>query len=479
MEHINSERLNKIRQENIKLTDAEMILEEYEKDEISRKRIALLRQKVASLDWDNDYEVTVDGKKVKVSDLAVLFLHEYASGIVGITEGAEAEYKYSEVINQLTNMVGKFRLEGLYDEKDDMVYNYRKNIESPKDKVVDIQNGRIPGKLAGAQGFDYYETDENGNIIDMKKLVALFKTLEIEPDLNRVRHVVFHEWTHAMEATKKKSDSSKLLTDDTQDKDVKQAHEFRKSDGKVFVNSGRKYYNYEVLDGGIGIVYTGLATREYKDFSEKTDGVGMHNQITEGWVEVISRDIMEYLGIGGFVDYGKYPKHVRVANAVMDEEGRNEAITQFLRDSSVLIERYEGVDIEGRDGLHFLSDYIDRPESEKSFELFPKLAQELKLSREQCEGIKCMRFLSEAKISDRAREELRNAILEGLDDENLREKANTGVDIILDVLDTERETEGLFIGRFLTRLKDKEKIKSQKVQDVEAKQSDDVDYDFV
>ena len=479
MEHINSERLNKIRQENIKLTDAEMILAEYEKDEISRKRIALLRQKVASLDWDNDCEISVDGKQVKVQDLAVLFLHEYASGIVGITEGAEAEYKYSEVINQLTSMIGKFRLKGLYDVKDDMVYNYRKNIDSSKDKVVDIQNGRIPGKLAGAQGFDYYETDESGNVIDMKKLVALFKTLEIEPDLNRVRHVVFHEWTHSMECTKKKKDTSKMLTDDTKDEEMKKAHEFRKSDGKVFINNGRKYYNYEVIEGGSGIFYTGLATREYKDFYEKPDGVGMHNQITEGWVEVISRDIMEYLGIGDFVDYGKYPKHARVANEVMNSEGRREAITQFLRDSSVLIERYEEIDIDGRDGLHYLADYIDSPVREKSQDLFPKLAQELCLSREQCERIICMRFLSEAQISDRSKEELRSVVLEQIHEEDKRKKASDGVDIILDVLDTERETEGLFVGRFLSKLKDKEKIKSQKLQDdIGITQSDD-GYDFI
>lgn len=82
MEDITSQRLEEVRRRYSKLTDAPIILAEYEKDEEARKRIAFLRQKVSELDWDIDYiGQDSNGNNVEVKDLAILFLHEYASGI--------------------------------------------------------------------------------------------------------------------------------------------------------------------------------------------------------------------------------------------------------------------------------------------------------------------------------------------------------------------------------------------------------------
>lgn len=383
---------------------------------------------------------------------------------LGITQGASQPYSYEEVVTQLTNMVGKFRLGRLRENTDGDIYNYRKTSTSPFDRIVEIQSGVIPGRLPGAQGLEYYVKDENGNEVALKEAVTLYDTLKTEPNLSRVRHVVFHEWTHAMEKTIRQTDDAEILTDVVQgDEQKRKFYEHYLSDGKVFLNQGRQFLNSEKLENGLGILHTGLATREIVPVSEqRPEGIAMHNQITEGWVEKIAREVMKHLGLEHEIDFGKYRKHTRVAEQVMEAEGKTENITQFLRDSAVLIERYERTNIDGRDGLHHLAEYVDKGPNLPSESLFPAVAERLNLTPEQVERLTCLKIWSETELTEASISELKKIFFENLENVDFATASNANTDInnILESYKSDLSNERELVGRFVTAL---EKQESKKV----------------
>jgi hypothetical protein len=384
-------------------------------------------------------------------DITTLFLFEYVMSIEEITQNSNIGYTNEEVLKQLTDIMGKFRLSKLDREKDSDISIYRKTQDEKPKYVVDIQDGKEEGYLAGAQVFTYYE-----NKSDLKAIVALFDTLTTEENLNRIRQVVFHELTHTMEITKK--DEKTILFDDVRgDIDKKVEYDKVRSDGNVFLSSGKKYLNYEVMETGPSIFYTGLATREKVPPSSKnTSGIVMHNQITEGAVELVSREIMQTLGIADDIDYGKYSAHVRVVGRVADKYGNEEFISQFLRDSSVLIKEFETIQVKEQDGLHYLSNYVSDSfigvtKMVKSERPFPNLARRMRLPKEKINKIRSLKFWSSTNLTDEIKDELYEEYLKKMPEESKTEYKEELANMVTEYEESLAD-EGKFVEEFTNKL---------------------------
>lgn len=457
MENINCEELKIFRKKHKKLSNVPRILEKYEEDQDYREIINQIRDIVSKMDYDNSY-TGKDGKgrDVDVKDITVLLLFEYVMSLEEMTKNMPNGYSHDEVLEQLTGVMGRFRLGKLNLEKDRDVKIYAKTrdeqLEPPK-YVLDIQEGIVEGKLASAQCYSYYEHDENGNKIDFKKLVALYETLQKEPNLNRIRQVIFHEWNHCMEITRKK-EAEKMFDDVGNDTTKKYDYYRVRSDGNIFFSGGKKYLNYTVLDDDLGIIYTGIATREKVPITERNrEGIIMHNQITEGTVEYISREIMKTLGVEEDIDYGKYAGHVRVTQKVAEKYGKVEYITQFLRDSSELIKQFEEIQINGEDGLHYLSRYATQlyegdTEVQRATRPFKSLAEKTQMTEKEIENVQTFRVWSESTLTEDMKKVIFNIFL----NQNPTQEEIEEIRVAIEDYEASLKHEGEFISKFTDRM---------------------------
>jgi len=151
-----------------------------------------------------------------------------------------------------------------------------------------------------------------------------------------------------------------------------------KVNGRIFRNNLKK------ADGKVYSI--GLVTRELGDNAEKyaTNKNGpkrlMHNQITEGMVELISRKIMEEI-LGKDIarekiDMSRYLPHTKVAQCIMNAYGEDDVISTFLTNSSDLLLELENRRIGNRDALHYMSDFIN---DQMYYGLIPEYSPRTKL----------------------------------------------------------------------------------------------------
>lgn len=324
--------INKI---NISLQDIDL--------ETKIPKIDVIREKIDNhLDWDKTLP-EFKGKYEQPEVLAML-LYEYSTGLENLTEG---KISYKNVIEKMSSLMGKMRF-GKWNENDS-------NVKYCNVPVTNPEYRENTGKGFGAQTIEYIEDNKlqmaaiaydnnEGNGIDLS-------------DINDLRHTFFHEWTHIMEL----------------DKVVGSKEQFVNIDSRTYCNSEEKE-NGEVWGNG-------LTTREYGENAEKyaehIDKQGrkriMHNQITEGMVELISRKIMEET-IGKnetnkVIHKERYSAHTKIAQSIIDAFGEDYVISTFVSNSQQLVSKLEGINIDNRDALHYMSDFVNDQNYEQ---LIPK-----------------------------------------------------------------------------------------------------------
>jgi hypothetical protein len=219
------------------------------------------------------------------------------------------------------------------------------NVKYDNMSVTDPKYRETKGRGFGAQTIDYIENDKLQNAIiayDENSGNGIDLT-----DINDLRHTFFHEWTHVMEL----------------DKLVGEKEDFVTIGDRTFRNNEKKE-NGEAWG-------TGLSTREYGENAEKyahnKDEQGrkriMHNQITEGMVELIARKVMEQTmgkdAADKVIHKERYFTHTRIAQSIMNAFGEEDTIATFVSNSQQLVNRLENINIEGRDALHYMSDFIN------------------------------------------------------------------------------------------------------------------------
>ena len=316
--------------------ELEDLLEEYSKDidendEEGRAKIDVIRELLQDKDWE--YELNQNGENIGF--INELLIYEYSTGIEKLTGG---RVNYRDVATKLTSIIGKLRF-GKWQEQDS-------NVKYDGMSVTDEEYRQTVGRSFGAQSIDYIDEDNN-----FKMAVIAYDKNEGDgidfSNINDIRHTFFHEWTHIMELDRVKANEETEVT----------------IDGRVFKNNEKKA-NGEIWG-------TGLVTREYGENAEKyaggTDCNGnkriMHNQITEGMVELIARKIMSELigkeNLSKAIDEERYVPNIKVAQILMNTFGEEELISMFTSNSQELIKKLENIKIEDRDALHFISDFVN------------------------------------------------------------------------------------------------------------------------
>ena len=268
-------------------------------------------------------------------EILTFLLYKYTTGLAKLT--GDSKYGYQDVVKKLTGILGKIRF-GEWKSNDN-------NLKYDNMSVTDVNYRKTKGKKFGAQAIIYIEKDQ------LQKAVIAYDNTQGEginlDSLDDLMHTFFHEWTHVMELDKLNENSNERVQ---------------------ILN--REYSNNIEMENG-EVWGTGLSTREYgqnaDNYAENEDEHGkkriMHNQITEGMVELIARKVMVN-AIGQeqaekVIDKARYFPHTKVAQAIMDGLGEEEVIKLFITHSQELVMKLESMQIEDRDALHYMSDFIN------------------------------------------------------------------------------------------------------------------------
>ena len=301
------------------------LLKRYSSDideEEQRPKLDIIREIIEQNDWDMAPRSNINGKNK--ADVTLLLLYEYSTSLEKLTGG---KVSYKDVLNKLTTYMGKLR------------YGDWKSIDSDvKYDDLSVTSQEFKEKLKNRFDAQVATIDTNGGAY--KKALILYDINEFGinsgvncRDINDLRQTMFHELTHIMEISKSKENEE-----------------------EYFVAESRRYRNSKKESDGI--YFTGVFTAEFDNLADVyAKGRIMHNQVTEGFVENISRKILECIGEKA-KDPNRYFHAVKISQDVMDVYGQQDVITSFVTDSSTLIKELEGSGKEDDDFLHIASDKI-------------------------------------------------------------------------------------------------------------------------
>lgn len=335
--------------------ELESLLNEYSQDidlsdENKRSKLEIIKKITKNKDWDN---FDIEGNKEY--GLTQILLYEYSTSIEKLTNG---KVSYKQVTEKLSNLMGKLRY-GKWKEQDS-------GIKYGEISVTDSVYRKNEGKEFGAQTIDYIDANNQ-----LKMAVIAYDRNEGKginfKDINDIRQTFFHEWTHVMELDKIKTNQETEVS----------------LNGRIFKNNEKKQ-NGEIWGEG-------LVTREYgtnaKLYATNVDAIGnkriMHNQIDEGAVELIARKVMgNVLGeerAKKVIDSKRYYPNVKVIQELMKAGGEERFITLFTTNSQKLISMLEKINIEDRDALHYMSDFVN---DETTQGMIPKYSPKTNLYKE-------------------------------------------------------------------------------------------------
>lgn len=311
----------------------------------------IVHDKIDSGDWD---------KSIRGQDdtLVENLLYEYSSSIEKLTEG---KITARQVIDKLSKNMGKLRFGDFKSDIDDGILYDGLSVTSDDYKI----KCRIDTHF-GAHALTY--KDKNG---EDKSAIVLFDDKQEKnidgvnqklsgidlQDLSDIRGTIFHEWTHVMERCFIKS--SELTKDDI-------IHEEGNS---VYINSmlspGLSKNEYEdyvnnidtLLQEDTEIPFGGISTIELNDKKNPNKRI-MHNQISEGATEFISRKVMETLG-EQVKHPDRYSEQVKMIGKIFEGRGLAEYLTMYLTKPHKLIRKLENEKVQNKNMLHYISDYIN------------------------------------------------------------------------------------------------------------------------
>ncbi|MDD2376644.1 MAG: hypothetical protein PHD15_02670 [Clostridia bacterium] len=283
--------------------------------------------------------------------LTKMLLCEYAMAIENLSN---VQLKAKFVIDKLANQMGTLRY-GDFKKKQDDNIKYDKNAVTSNKYTTQC---RVESNF-GAHTISYEENDKI-----QQDAVVLFDDKQTLKDgtklsgidfsnLSDIRHTIFHEWTHVME---------KCLVER---KDLKENIIYRQGNS-TYINSllsadltMNEYQNYidNIFLSNEAILFGGISTIEI-NLEKNPNKRIMHNQISEGCTEYISRLVMEE--VGDTVEHPeRYSKQVEIAKKVFTSRGLEDSLKDYLTCSNKIISELESCSIDGKDLLHYMSDFIN------------------------------------------------------------------------------------------------------------------------
>ena len=305
-------------------------------------------------EWDKGIEGDTE-------DLLSILLYDYSTSIEKLTDG---RILAEEVINKLSSELGRLRLGDFKKGIDDLVYYG--DISVTSDEYKEKYRKRYGGFGAHAPTY----IDEDGKI---KTAIALFdknQTIRKKSFLNLkqklsgidlsnlsdVRQTLFHEFTHVMER-------SLIKTSELDKNDI-----ILKENNSTYINSAlspdlelEEYLEYinnidERLKEESLIPFQGLTTIEIRKTKDGPKRI-IHNQITEGVVEYITRKILQELG-EKINDSDRYSLQVRIVEDLFEERNFAEYLTKYFTKPHKIISEFENIKIKDTNLLHDIGNNI-------------------------------------------------------------------------------------------------------------------------
>ena len=296
------------------------------------------------------------GVEEQSSELTQLLIYEYATSLEAITHGKlSAEF----VVEKLASTMGTFRFGDFKEGQDDNIrYDNRPVTSESYKKLCRIDNH------FGAHQVDYDENGKHQYSVVMFDRNQEYQTADGKvhklsggklESLDDIRQTIFHEWTHVMEKCLVKT--SELNVSDV----------IQTRGDSIYINTYlspdldmEEYKQYiqnveQMLATQDEVLFGGISTIEINE-RKSPDRRIMHNQISEGATELISKKIMQHLGRP--IENGRYGQQADFVEKVFSSMGMDTGIATYLTSSNKIISYIESKNHDGSDILRAADSFI-------------------------------------------------------------------------------------------------------------------------
>ena len=310
----------------------------------------LVDKKVQEGKWDK-------GIDDESEDLTQMLIYEYATSLEKITKG-KVSAKF--VVDKLSKQMGKMRY-GEYKKglDEDVTYD---NVPVTSKEYTEMC--RVKSNF-GAHAPTYMEDGkekcaivlfDNNQQYDYNGKPVTLTGIDLS-NLSDVRGTAFHEWSHIMEKCFIKAS------------DLKKEDIIYKEGDSTYINAClspdltmEEYKDYianvdNLLQSDEEVMFGGISTIEINERKSPNRRI-MHNQISEGATELLSRLVMKEVG-DEVIDPTRYENKVKFVEKVFKSQGIDEAVATYVTDSRALTRELEDKKINGQSLLHYSSRHLD------------------------------------------------------------------------------------------------------------------------
>lgn len=310
----------------------------------------LVDKKAREGKWDK-------GIDEKSEDLTQMLIYEYATSLEKITKG-KVSAKF--VVDKLASQMGKMRY-GEYKKglDEDVTYD---NVPVTSREYTEMC--RVKSNF-GAHAPTYIEDGrekcaivlfDNRQKYDYNGKPVTLTGIDLS-NLSDVRGTAFHEWSHIMEKCFIKAS------------DLKKEDIIYKEGDSTYINAClspdltmEEYKDYianvdNLLQSDEEVMFGGISTIEINERKSPNRRI-MHNQISEGATELLSRLVMKEVG-DEVIDPTRYENKVKFVERVFKSQGIDEAVATYVTDSRALTRELEDKKINGQSLLHYSSRHLD------------------------------------------------------------------------------------------------------------------------
>ena len=290
-------------------------------------------------------------------DLTQMLIYEYATSLEKITKG-KVSAKF--VVDKLSSQMGKMRY-GEYKKglDEDVTYD---NVPVTSKEYTEMC--RVKSNF-GAHAPTYMEDGrekcaivlfDNSQQYDYNGKPVTLTGIDLS-NLSDVRGTAFHEWSHIMEKCFIKAS------------DLKKEDIIYKEGESTYINAClspdltmEEYKDYianvdNLLQSDEEVMFSGISTIEINERKSPNRRI-MHNQISEGATELLSRLVMKEVG-DEVIDPTRYEDKVKFVEKVFKSQGIDEAVATYVTDSRALTRELEERKINGQSLLHYSSRHLD------------------------------------------------------------------------------------------------------------------------
>ena len=290
-------------------------------------------------------------------DLTQMLIYEYATSLEKITKG-KVSAKF--VVDKLSSQMGKMRY-GEYKKglDEDVTYD---NVPVTSKEYTEMCRVR---SNFGAHAPTYVEDGkekcaivlfDNSQQYDYNGKPVTLTGIDLS-NLSDVRGTAFHEWSHIMEKCFIKAS------------DLKKEDIIYKEGDSTYINAClspdltmEEYKDYianvdNLLQSDEEVMFGGISTIEINERKSLNRRI-MHNQISEGATELLSRLVMKEVG-DEVIDPTRYEDKVEFVEKVFKSKGIDEAVEAYVTDSRALTRELEERKIDGQSLLHYSSRHLD------------------------------------------------------------------------------------------------------------------------